>query len=108
MTKSVIPCVLIDFIRCHSTGLPPISTIGLGRRLVSSASRVPRPPAKITAFIEPASAAAGSGARAAARRTTVIGSPREGFEAQIAERAPGYQPRSADRRGVKAAAEANR
>jgi hypothetical protein len=31
--------------------LPPISTIGLGRTAVSSLSREPKPPAKITAFI---------------------------------------------------------
>src|SRR3546814_7279040 len=33
-------------------GLPPISTMGLGRVAVSSLRRVPRPPAKITAFIK--------------------------------------------------------
>jgi hypothetical protein len=32
-------------------GRPPISTIGLGRTTVSSESRVPRPPASITAFM---------------------------------------------------------
>ena len=31
--------------------LPPISTIGLGIRLVASLRRVPKPPAKMTAFI---------------------------------------------------------
>ena len=31
--------------------MPPISTIGLGRALVSSLNRVPNPPASITAFI---------------------------------------------------------
>ena len=35
---------------CQRIGLPPISTIGFGRTDVSSASRVPRPPARITAF----------------------------------------------------------
>src|SRR5271163_3868878 len=35
---------------CHSIGLPPISTMGLGRTVVSSLSREPRPPARITAF----------------------------------------------------------
>src|SRR5436305_8168769 len=35
---------------CHSIGLPPISTIGLGRTAVSSLSREPKPPARITAF----------------------------------------------------------
>lgn len=37
---------------CHRIGWVPISTIGLGRRCVSSLSRVPRPPARITAFIQ--------------------------------------------------------
>ena len=36
---------------CHKTGLPPISTMGLGRTEVSSLRRVPNPPAKIIAFI---------------------------------------------------------
>src|SRR4051794_26269766 len=36
---------------CHRIGLPPISTIGFGRADVSSASREPRPPARITTFI---------------------------------------------------------
>jgi hypothetical protein len=36
---------------CHSIGLPPISTIGFGRTAVSSLSREPKPPARITAFI---------------------------------------------------------
>jgi hypothetical protein len=35
---------------CQSIGLPPISTIGLGRAVVSSLKREPKPPAKITAF----------------------------------------------------------
>src|SRR5487761_893731 len=35
---------------CHRIGLPPISTIGLGRTGVSSLSREPKPPARITAF----------------------------------------------------------
>ena len=33
-------------------GLPPISTIGFGRRFVSSDKRVPSPPARMTAFIK--------------------------------------------------------
>jgi hypothetical protein len=37
---------------CHRIGRPPISTIGFGLVIVSSESLVPRPPAKITAFIE--------------------------------------------------------
>ena len=36
---------------CQRIGLPPISTIGFGRRLVSSLMRVPRPPARMTAFM---------------------------------------------------------
>src|SRR5665213_790028 len=36
---------------CHRIGLPPISTIGLGRTAVSSLRREPKPPARITAFI---------------------------------------------------------
>ena len=32
-------------------GRPPISTIGLGFKCVSSEIRVPNPPAKITAFM---------------------------------------------------------
>src|ERR1041385_5540310 len=35
---------------CHSTGRPPISTMGFGRTAVSSLSREPKPPARITAF----------------------------------------------------------
>src|SRR5216684_1311656 len=37
---------------CHRMGRPPISTIGLGRRCVSSLIRVPSPPARITPFID--------------------------------------------------------
>src|SRR3989338_1926537 len=37
---------------CHKIGIPPISTIGLGFKYVSSLKRVPLPPAKITAFIQ--------------------------------------------------------
>src|SRR5712691_9032412 len=36
---------------CHSIGLPPTSTIGLGRKTVSSDKRDPKPPARITTFI---------------------------------------------------------
>src|SRR3954452_12614371 len=36
---------------CQRIGLPPISTIGLGRSPVSSLNREPRPPARMTAFI---------------------------------------------------------
>lgn len=35
---------------CQRMGLPPTSTIGFGLRWVSSLRRVPRPPARITAF----------------------------------------------------------
>src|SRR3712207_487655 len=35
---------------CQRIGWPPISTIGLGRDAVSSASRDPVPPARMTAF----------------------------------------------------------
>src|SRR5919106_3587065 len=38
---------------CHRIGFPPISTIGLGRTSVSSARRVPSPPARIPTFICP-------------------------------------------------------
>ncbi len=37
---------------CHRIGRPPISTIGFGLRSVSSPMRVPRPPARMTAFIK--------------------------------------------------------
>src|SRR5580692_6046614 len=37
---------------CQRIGRPPISTIGFGRSVVSSESRVPSPPARITAFIQ--------------------------------------------------------
>src|SRR3954464_6582468 len=35
---------------CHRSGFAPISIIGFGFDSVSSLSRVPRPPARITAF----------------------------------------------------------
>src|ERR1035437_10877295 len=35
---------------CQSIGLPPISTIGLGRTAVSPPRREPKPPARITTF----------------------------------------------------------
>ena len=35
---------------CQRIGIPPISTIGFGRMLVSSLSRVPIPPARMTVF----------------------------------------------------------
>ncbi len=36
---------------CHRIGRPPISTIGLGLRWVSSLRRVPNPPARMTHFM---------------------------------------------------------
>lgn len=51
MTNSRIPCTEYIFMMCHRMGRPPISIIGLGRMVVSSDRRVPRPPARITAFI---------------------------------------------------------
>jgi hypothetical protein len=48
--KSSIPYDEYAFMMCHSTGRPPSSTIGLGRVVVSSLMRVPKPPARITAF----------------------------------------------------------
>src|SRR3990167_2918830 len=36
---------------CHSMGRPPISTMGLGLREVSSVILEPKPPARMTAFI---------------------------------------------------------
>lgn len=36
---------------CHSIGLSPTSIIGFGFRWVSSEILVPKPPAKITAFM---------------------------------------------------------
>src|ERR1017187_475768 len=35
---------------CHRMGRPPTSTMGLGRNSVSSRSRVPKPPHRITTF----------------------------------------------------------
>src|SRR3954451_1980222 len=49
--NSSIPWAEYIFMMCQSIGLPPISTMGFGRTVVSSARRVPRPPARITAFI---------------------------------------------------------
>jgi len=55
MTKSLMPKCEMFFIMCHRTGFPPISTIGLGRNSVSSLILVPKPPARITAFMRIAS-----------------------------------------------------
>src|SRR5262245_39878828 len=35
------------FMMCQRMGLPPISTMGLGRRVVSSERREPKPPARL-------------------------------------------------------------
>src|SRR5579864_4905954 len=51
MMKSLIPCCEYILRMCHRIGRPPISTIGFGRVTVSSLSRVPSPPANMTAFI---------------------------------------------------------
>src|SRR4051794_537507 len=51
MTKSSTPWAEYSFITCHRIGFPPISTIGFGRTDVSSPSREPRPPARMTALI---------------------------------------------------------
>jgi hypothetical protein len=37
---------------CQRIGLPPISIIGFGRIELSSEIRVPKPPARITNFID--------------------------------------------------------
>jgi hypothetical protein len=37
---------------CQSIGFPPISIIGFGLDTLSSEIRVPKPPARITAFIK--------------------------------------------------------
>ena len=51
LQKSVIPCEAYIFIICQSIGCSPILIIGFGLNSVSSPIRVPKPPAKITAFI---------------------------------------------------------
>src|SRR5674536_139629 len=48
-----MPYVAYVFMICHRMGLPPTSTIGFGRRVVSSLSREPIPPARMTAFMSP-------------------------------------------------------
>src|SRR5215203_97225 len=53
MTKSRKPCAAYMFMMCQRSGSPPTSTIGFGLMAVSSANRVPRPPARITVFIRP-------------------------------------------------------
>src|SRR5450631_3299027 len=45
---------------CQRIGLPPISIIGLGFRLLSSEMRVPSPPARMTTFMASRDSCAGS------------------------------------------------
>src|ERR1043166_1173592 len=49
--KSWMPCASKIFMTCQRIGYSPISTIRFGRPCVSSDSRVPKPPARMTAFI---------------------------------------------------------
>src|SRR5713226_3132445 len=51
MMNSSIPKHEKIFMMCQRIGFPPISTIGFGRTMVSSARRDPIPPAKIMAFM---------------------------------------------------------
>ena len=44
------PVMCVHFMMCRRIGRPPISTSGLGRNSVSSRSRVPWPPQRITTF----------------------------------------------------------
>src|SRR3954454_18360212 len=46
-----MPALAYMRMMCQRIGRPPISTIGLGRREVSSLRRVPRTPARITTFM---------------------------------------------------------
>jgi hypothetical protein len=46
----LIPCDEYSFMMCQSIGRVPISTMGLGRVVDSSAILVPLPPARITHF----------------------------------------------------------
>ena len=71
---------------CQSIGLPPISTIGLGRTAVSSLSREPNPPAKITAFTSV------QGNRRSARLHTRLGAS----AANNALGSPAYDVRAAE------------
>src|SRR5215831_15474502 len=50
--KSLIPWWEYSFMMCQRIGLPPISTMGFGLTCVSSLNREPKPPARMTAFIE--------------------------------------------------------
>jgi len=60
MTNSSMPWAEHIFMMCQRIGLPPISTIGLGLRCVSSLRRVPSPPARITAFMRTSGAPEGA------------------------------------------------
>src|ERR1035438_902406 len=51
MMNSVILWAAKMFMMCQRIGRPPISTIGFGRRLVSSERREPNPPARMIAFM---------------------------------------------------------
>src|ERR1700712_3436229 len=51
-----MPCVPSIFMMCQRIGFPPISPLGFGRPDVSSANRLPSPPARITAFMRGLSA----------------------------------------------------
>ena len=50
--KLIKTIMAVYFHYMPQNGLPPISTIGLGRASVSSEIRVPSPPAKMTTFIK--------------------------------------------------------
>src|ERR1017187_9354821 len=51
MMNSVTLWAAKMFMMCQRIGRPPISTIGFGRRLVSSERREPNPPARMIAFM---------------------------------------------------------
>ncbi len=51
ITKSRKPWLAYIFMMCQRIGRPPISTIGFGFVTVSSARRLPTPPAKMTTFM---------------------------------------------------------
>lgn len=51
MIKSFIPWAEYIFMICQIIGIPPTSTIGFGRTEVSSPKRVPKPPARMAAWI---------------------------------------------------------
>jgi hypothetical protein len=49
-TTSVMPCFLSKVMMCSAIGRLAIGSIGFGWEIVSGRSRVPSPPAMITAF----------------------------------------------------------